>query len=503
MECGGDCPCFSVGASAVCREASALMSAHPYSPPAMRGFQGIVFIMVIASVVIMLATPYYYLAFAPALLVILILVLGKDPSPAYYLVVFLIPFDAYRGLGEGDYQFLTISKFAGILLLGVLFVHFVIDKRTLANLRSGLWIWLVFYFMAAFVSSLASDYGRESLDNMTQLATAIVFFGLTLYFTANRRSFLKTLPVVIVTGISIGSALSIIGYVFDIPLFIVHTEAETLKRGVGIGNDPNIFSAVVIFGLPLLAYYYFTAENKVWKAAVIVLFALNVSSVVSTFSRGGALIMLLVLSLLFMEHMKRFKPRQLGFFVGLGAAVIVLIMLVVPSSYWSRQKSVAEPGDESIVRRTSYLYAGWDSFKENPVIGTGPGTFRYVFAASPYVAYDTDKKEDYRRYAHNSYIEVLVGAGLVGFVFFFAPLILAFKGFITARRRFRDNGDRDMYSATSAYMFCFFSMAVYFLIVSIQYHKFFWLTLGLSQAALILSGEATAPAPVNHGASRK
>ncbi|NQT93492.1 MAG: hypothetical protein HQ559_12090, partial [Lentisphaerae bacterium] len=61
--------------------------------------------LVVTSVALLLST-HQFLAFAPGLFVLALVILGKAPAFGFFLIIFLIPFDAYRG-AMGPYQALT------------------------------------------------------------------------------------------------------------------------------------------------------------------------------------------------------------------------------------------------------------------------------------------------------------------------------------------------------------------------------------------------------------
>lgn len=431
----------------------------------------------------LLATPYYWFAVLPGLLLFTVLAFWRFPVFAYMIIIFLIPFDSYRSLGNEMSQLLTISKLIGICLVIILIYNLVFRKIKALALKSNLWVMLLFFIITSLVAALFSDYLALTFDNLRKLFTAYVFFALTLAFITEKE-FSRTLPGVLVAGVSFTSLLAVSGFLFNIPFFIVDIN---IKRGIGATNDPNIFSAMIIFTLPLLAYYFFTSSTYRRRLAVALLFCLNVCAVFFTYSRGGYLILLFVLVLLTFEYRKRIKIKYLGHLLLMIAVAIMIIAYSVPESYWQRQKSVTDTSDSSIGRRLSYLIVGWQAFKKDPLLGSGPGTFIEIYSRSDYAAQFALKTSDLKRYAHNSYLEVLIGTGLIGLAFFLAVIWIAFKNFHVARDKIRNAGDEEMALLVGAYRISFISVMVYLLILSIQFHKILWLALALSQIALNIS----------------
>src|SRR4030042_4716919 len=402
--------------------------------------QSFIFIIVIFLSVFLLATQYYLYALLPALIILFLFLLGRNPQIGYYLVIFFIPFTAFRGLSE-TYGYLTISKFVGFWIVIVILFYFFLKKIGSFDIKSNLWPLLFLFFGISLISSFISDYRLTSIDNIRQLVTSYIIFALTIIFL-NQKSFTKTLPFIIIISISISSLLAVIGYLFNIPFFAIHVGTESLKRGTGAAGDPNVLSAMVVFSLPILSYWFFITRKVLEKTFIAVLFLINSIAMLSTYSRSGAIAFTAVLFLLVIVHRKRFKPKYFGFLALITLIIIVAAVMFIPISYWERQKSVTEAADTAINRRISYLYAGWDAFKENPIIGSGPGTFTDTYAMSVYsLQYPKDESGERRYPAHNSYVEVLVGTGTIGFIVFGLIILLVLRNFHISKKRFQLNGE--------------------------------------------------------------
>ena len=159
--------------------------------------------------------------------------------------------------------------------------------------------------------------------------------------------------------------------------------------------------------------------------------------------------------------------------------------MFIPEAYVERQKSVTlgTQADKSIMRRASYIPVALNSFKENPALGTGPLTFKNVWVNS--IMARRFKMEE--RSCHNTYLEVLVGSGILGLIAFLVLLWRAFFNFSHAKKIFWDMGDVEMASLVGAYRLSFISVLIYFFVKSGLQHKFFLLALPLSEVALRLA----------------
>ncbi len=453
------------------------------------------FFALAASSLVLLTTQYVFFALIPVLALPVFWAFFKYPLLPYYLIIFLVPFSAYRGLG-GAYDYVTISKFAGAALMLVVGFHVLFRKGDPVPLGSIFWKWFAFFGVVNLIAALVSPYFPMPFDDLRKLMTAYVVFGTTI-FLLNRVNYERWLVNVLLASVSISSFLSVIGYLFDIEMFAMDVTAKSLKRAIGAAGNPNHFACMVIFAIPLVIHRIVFAQTAAVRRFSVFLFALNVLAVVFTFSRSGAAVLGVVLLLSSPRLIKKLKPRQFGAVLASFMATAVIIMACIPAAYWQRQFSVVQPGDPSISRRVSYLDVAWDMFRETPWLGQGPGVFNLVYAGSVQ-ALAHGSKEPSGRDAHNTYIEVGTGSGLVGLVLFGVIIAVCFRNFHVAAQSFSAQGDEAMASLTRAYWLSFFSMLLYFFMLSSVTHKYFWMALALSQVAVNLAAKDTPPA-TSHG----
>lgn len=430
----------------------------------------------------LLPTRWYFLAPAPALAVLVVFFMWRRPMWGFSLMLFFIPFDQYRSL-SATFQWFTISKLVGGLLVLLVFSRWLVLHRT-PPVRSSMWPWLGLFLLAALLSTFYTENLAASLNELRQMVTAVVFFALTLALVPY-ESMREEVPRVVILGVACSAFLSLYGYATADPLFAVRVGDDDLTRAIGGSNDPNLFSVSLLFALPLLAHYFFEAETIRGRTFAAALALLNVVALVTTFSRGGALNFLALLALLAAEHHKRLSPRKMGLLLTGAVAVGLMVLAFIPSSYWERQRSVVRISDDSISRRLDYIAVGWDKFQERPLLGHGPGAFKDLWAETVYAGdIDKGKSRGYQRPAHNTYLEMLVGTGLFGLGFYLCGIAAALRNFTRAKGNLLAAGRLREASLAGAYRTAFLSVLLYFLILSAQTHKFFWVSLAFSQILL-------------------
>ena len=164
----------------------------------------------------------------------------------------------------------------------------------------------------------------------------------------------------------------------------------------------------LLFALPMLL--------PMWRACITGLLALAaLACLYWSGSKGGWLLMLLLgLIVLFRLPMgKKFKI----------ALTIGIFVFGLAGFFW-KYSDFFKKGATSVSARFDYWRAALQTAKDNPVFGTGPGTFA--------IPYEKLKRPDAEmaRLVHNDYLEQASDSGVVGWltytIFIVAALILGF-----------------------------------------------------------------------------
>jgi len=451
--------------------------------------------LLILPAVALLATSRPWLAFLPLLGLVGFLVIGRIPRIAYYLLVFLVPFGAYRNIASGEQEF----RIPWVVALALLLVLLAVDmprREILRRLRSNLWMFLGAFLVVSVVSTLLSGYPLTAAKNLALLLAAVGYFVFGIILI-DREGLRRTLPAVLITSVSLGSLMALLGYYFKIAAF-ADNAGTTSVRGTGFSSDPNNMSLMIIFSLPLISFFILHAKSTFWRVCMVLILLLNIAAVVSTFSRGGFLMLLVCCCLLLFEHGRRLRPKHVGFVLLVAALGVLLVFATVPTEYWERQKTLAlgTQADRAIGRRASYVLVAKDAVLKHPFLGSGPGSFIEIFSSSRY-AHQYSREEEgvksYRRYAHNTYLEVVVGTGLLGLLVFVLLLRQAFSNFSAAARAFHERRDPWMARLVRSYRISFVMVGLYLLIFSDLYHKYLLLSLALSQVVLAAAATESRP----------
>lgn len=435
-------------------------------------------ILVLASVAL-LATKYYLLAAAPSLGLLLFLLLYRRPDLGFYLVVFLIPFGGFRKI-EGPFT-LNVPWLIASLLLLVVAVRLLPGKQLPSGVSSPLWRWLLLYLSVCLISAFLSVWPATSFANIgLQLVSYLfILLGMTLVSTEGLRIWL---PSVLAASISLSSLMAVVGTFFGLPLFAERHGGE-LVRGIGGSIDPNNMSLMILFVVPFLARASLGARTRGRRLAMSGLLVLNLAAIATTFSRGGALMTVVTGVLVLLEVVRVLRPKAVVLGLSFIVVGLVTFLALLPAAYWDRMASLFSWEDTALSRRSTYIVVGRDASLRDPVFGSGPGTFRELYAGSEEAQRFAREGRTTRRYAHNTYLEVLVGSGVLGLAAFLGILLCADLAFGRAARRLQAAGDMSGASLVRAYRIGFRVVCLYLFIFSDAYHKYLLLSLGASQVA--------------------
>ena len=449
------------------------------------GFHPLMMMVILLSVsgsAFFLTGPNYLFALAPGPILLVLLVLWRRPELGLFMILFLLPLDQYTDLSAA-YKFLTVSKLIGLLTVLLFGIRLLSDRSKTYDLRSGLWPLLFAFSGIWLLGAIASQYPSSSINALRRLLTAYSIFLLGLGLLSRDRLF-NVLPTVIIIATTLSALISIYGALADDPAFIMNVNKKYLRHAGGV-SDPNDFATMQLFALPLIACTLrrFKGTKVYWPTAGLL--GVCVVSVILTYSRAGALIMFATLLLLGAQYLREFNVKKIGFFILLFALAGLIVLTVIPDTYWQRQTTLTHhKTDFSIGRRLSYLVFAFEKFKDKPLFGYGPATFEKMYATSQWSLNFAQEDRAKGRVAHNSYVEVLIGTGLIGFILYLAIIVCVYKNFYSAWEIYRNLGQTEKHRQITAFSISFSVLLMSFMFLSINYHKYFWISLAISQVGL-------------------
>ena len=204
--------------------------------------------------------------------------------------------------------------------------------------------------------------------------------------------------------------------------------AQILVGPGGMLADNNDFGLAMVMSLPMLLLIGISEANKTLKRGVLlVLVPLTALTVMMTHSRGG----FLALAAGFCVLVWRSRNRVAGF--SIGALIVVTALLVAPSSYIERIKSIQNyETDGSAMGRLAAWRTAINMAEDNPVFGVGLTLF-----LRNYTTYRSGEKNEGVRVAHNSYLQIWAECGSLALGVYLLMMVLTLVGIWRIQKKAR------------------------------------------------------------------
>ncbi|QAY85574.1 O-antigen ligase family protein [Pseudomonas arsenicoxydans] len=434
----------------------------------------------------LLASPYPYLAPGAVLGLVGVTLFYRKPTWGLLGIAALVPF-------EGFFKDSSLSgtKFLGASLAVILMLQLAIHQIPSERLRSNLWRYLVWFMVLYFLSLLNTDDLGMSLGHLRELSVGLVLFVITLLI--GRELNLDLFAKFVTLSVTMTCMLAMFS-----------SKYQDQGRAAGLLEDPNAFAMLIAFAVPLGLLLVVRSPKMLhrlfWGACCILL----LGGMTKTESRSGLVVLFLSLVIgawHYRTELARIRPRHLGFAMLGIVLVIPLAIAVMPAGYVARIQSLsilsagAKSQDESLGRRASYIVVGSQMIRENPLLGSGPGTFPLHYATTGYAkAFSANRKVgDLYRRAHNTYLEIFSELGIPAGLLFVGMLALGLYNLIRARRLWMQRNNREESDMMTHLAMSFLSLTLFLMFLSAPNQKYVWIMLALTSVLRLKAEERPFP----------
>lgn len=299
------------------------------------------------------------------------------------------------------------------VLLAVVFFGSVLNKKTVLVFTIPIKIFVIFLFYAFLFTILFSTSWEFFFTILQVILLLIIVYNILL--KSNTYGFFYL-------GITIGCLLIIFLQVIGgRPLIAIGV--IILDRLGGTAGNVNDYAFILCTAINLLLFSFYVDANKkkmfywkILKLLIILLFAIEI--IFFTLSKTGLIIMLF--SFIIFSSNYIIKSSVISKFLVV-TAVLILYLMVNPNSIeiefsvfdrflgmYDTLSDNSSSVDASTSQRSDLITEGIRLWSERPLLGWGPGQYRWV------------NKVDFGVYSHNNFIELLVNFGLLGFFIFYS-----------------------------------------------------------------------------------
>jgi O-antigen ligase len=286
---------------------------------------------------------------------------------------------------------------------------------------------------------------------------------------------------------SYGNTLGGLAQVESLTYKVQHGAEQQLRpRLAGPIGEKNRYAQIMLVLLPLAVWLVRTERRRGLRLAGSALGALTLAGALLTFSRGA--FVALVLTVLAALAMRFLRPRQ----VIPMAVVLIGLTFVIAPDFITRVQSLssvdvaasADSGqaDAALRGRATENIAAFNTFRDHPVIGVGPGEFFERYSQSEGNALDLRFLVT-RRHAHNLYLEMAADVGVVGLALFMAIVLLTMAqlrrlSLVWERRR------PELAELARALILALVAYLASGVFLQLSFQRYFWFLIALANATI-------------------
>ncbi|MFN2471256.1 MAG: O-antigen ligase family protein [Gaiellaceae bacterium] len=350
---------------------------------------------------------------------------------------------------------LTVTKLAGALCFASFALWALASGRRLSFDRTHAAVLLL--LALALVSSLQAEEFGAATATAVRYASFVALYIVVSQFAGNHALQRRIAWVLSLAG---GAAAMIALNEF--------LSGNTTQSRPPYG-DPNDHAYMLATTLPLTLWLL--GERR-WRPVVLVLAAAMSASIALSFSRG-ALVGLAAALVWHVLTERRGQMLLLGGVIVLAAGTTFLLVQANPEQVQTGLRAKQKVATANVDTRVDAWRAATRLSLEHPILGVGPGNFRFHYLEETGRPAGTSNIG----VVHNAYLDVAAELGLLGGILFLGYLAAVFARATAARRAGR--GPPGMASALRTALVVAFVGALF---LSEQYFAPFWLLGALATA---------------------
>lgn len=477
------------------------------------------FLLVLVSSVILgaIASWHPLASIGVVLAICFLLAMFFWPDTSTLLVVFLL----YTNAAAVAVKFHSLPFFIGasfpILLLLPLLYHLIVKRE---NLRVDFVLVLILVFLVIQIfSAIFSDNIKLTVPELiTFIIEGLAIYVLVINVVRTKEVLTRVVWILLIAGAIMGgfSLFQQLTGTFDdnywgfaqvgdtgfgTGIQTLQGEVEQPRLAGPIG-EKNRYAQIMLMLVPIGFFRYWSEESKWLRLLAAAFTILVLIGAALSFSRGAAVgFALLLIIIVFMRYIKFY---QLGIVV-LGTLLVLMVfpqygkrlasLGALSDLVATRDVSEISTADGAIRGRATEMLAAALVFADNPIIGVGPGMFKYY--SQKYSREIGLKAISGTREAHNLYLGIAAETGIFGLLCFLMILFVTLRNLAMVRRYWL-NKSPDLANLATGFLLSILSYMTTGVFLHLSFVRYFWLILALGGAAnLILAKNESAEPPLD------
>jgi putative inorganic carbon (HCO3(-)) transporter len=188
--------------------------------------------------------------------------------------------------------------------------------------------------------------------------------------------------------------------------------------GTSFLADENDFALTLNMMIPFVFFAFVYAKRFYVRILSIGILLTLVFGVVSSFSRGGWVGLVVAIAYCIF----RSRRRLLSF--GIAGVLAAVLVVAAPSEYWSEIETISDTGEATAATRLNYWHAGIKMFLDYPIVGVGAGNGGAYMPQ--YVTGYADPGTQWGRAFHGTIPQVMAELGIIGISLFLGMVYFVF-----------------------------------------------------------------------------
>lgn len=323
---------------------------------------------------------------------------------------------------------------------------------------------LVFFSVYVLAGIFGENFSKSFFGNYERmlgifnLAHFIVLFLMVKSVFIKEKEWTQLLRFSIIVSILI--SLYGIGQKIGLP-FLYHSGIDRVDATIG---NAAFLGGYLIFNV-FFAIFLLLKDKKEWKYLYGISIFLNLIAIYFSATRGA--ILGILLGFLFLgfavliynrkniANILNFKKNTTLRFTVAGVVVFLILAFLNQNAFREPVGRILSISLKDSTVKSRILAAGvsWHGFLEHPVLGWGPENYNFVF--DKYYDPRLHNIEQWFDHAHNIIFDVLVSAGVVGFISYIAIFAISLYLLFKISKRSKDD-------FATAYIFIAFLIAYFF-----------------------------------------
>lgn len=314
-------------------------------------------------------------------------------------------------------EYYYITYILDVILLGTFIFLFLTKKLRIYKINKVIFIYFLF---SAF--SLATSFWAKGFNVAMFQSFQLFSITINMFLIYN---FIKNYDIdnFFIYGILLGSFANFI-FLFGVTPspFDLYGDSTRLAGTVGNANALSIVMIMSIFVSIIYLYKEKKSNIIIYNYQYVNIF-LSLYLIILSMSKKGIVFGFALVSIYILSTIKEIKSL-IRLVIASMIGFIIFIYFVDFNEFWNTYAAIEhrfELFDEGLSSDTRYSSTGWRRyfielglklFTNKPIFGYGLNNFRFYSGGF---------------YAHNNYIELLVGTGLVGVMLFYSIYIYLFQ----------------------------------------------------------------------------